>query len=83
MNKIEIETDLKTNVIIDNDIKENLKVFIDNNRTITLILNKNKLFSNLYNREVIIGLINRELLLLLDEHLKTMSIKENKVNGDL
>lgn len=78
----EVKTELRTSVIMNKDIKENLNIIIEDNR-ITLNLNPSKMFNNLLYREVILGLINKELLELLEKYLSEKAKQEDELNKEV
>jgi len=73
---MELITDMKVVTIMDNDLKDDISVKIEN-ETLTIRINPFRVFTNLYNKEVILGALNGELNRLLKDHLKAQSEKED------
>ncbi len=78
---MEIETDLRLVTTI-GDLKNNLEISIDKGM-LELRIGKKYLFQTLRDRKTIVGLINKKLDELTEEHIGTMAKKEENRNEDL
>lgn len=81
MIKMEIQTDKRLITSIGN-YKNNVEVKIGDG-FLQLKIDKKNLFNTLKHRKVIVGLLNKKLDELVEEHLNSMTIKENERNKDL
>lgn len=78
---MEVITDLKLITTI-GDFSNNLEISIDNG-VLEFRISKKYLFQTLKERKTIVGLINKKLDGLVEEHLNTLSKKEEEKNKDL
>jgi len=76
---MEILTDLQLAVLV-GDFKNNIEVTIDKG-ILELRINKGTLFQTLKERKTIVGLINKKLDEIVEEHLTTIAKKEEERNG--
>ncbi len=78
---MEIATDLRLVTTI-GDLNNNVEISIDNGM-LELRIGKKYFFQTLKNRKTIVGLVNKKLDELTEEHIGTMAKKEESRNEDL